>query len=109
MNDYIKISPPYNQCEQLAKIIPEKDGFFEFTVRADATGNGHALPIIWADILIDGKSIEHRKTAWQDGDGWIDISDVHPLKGGVKYEISAISGNENATAKAIKLNIRRTL
>lgn len=108
MADSIIVDRPPNRATITGIVVPETDGIFIITVEAKAQGNGHGTPIIWVNILIDGRLDKATgEIAWQDGLGGVVLTTAEALKAGKDYAITGVTGNRNAAAVSIEMNIRR--
>lgn len=108
MADTIVVDDSPNRATITGTVVPETDGVFIITVEAKARGEGKAPPVIWANIFIDGRLDKATgEVGWQDGLGGVVLTTAEALKAGKDYAITGLTGNRNAVAISIDMNIRR--
>lgn len=116
MTDAIKVSPSPDRSTIRGILVPSNEGAFFATVVALAKHNGHSVPTIWAKVQLthkqDGKEViediaKTKVIVWEDGAGSIEVVGAFFAQKGVIYVVEAMSGNSNADAAGITLDIKR--
>jgi hypothetical protein len=108
MSDFIQVDPAPNQSTIQGLLVAEKDGVCVAILVARARGNGHATPMMWSILSVNNAIVKKTQPiAWTDGNADIQLTAPFVVKAGGIYEVRGVSGNENADAAGIFLELKR--